>query len=167
MGAQVQELLRAKLREMVDEELDRIHKILLRKTSKDEITARQRQKMAKVSTLINNVNNTIKAMDSDSRRRNFQIDKSMFAERLKQDHMFDVTKELETLSGQKIQFLKHNFSQVKTQWKDTSETEMQSKLDYEDTRMSKFMAHLVAKEREKRNQEMSKNIKLLKAIKTT
>ena len=42
MGAQVQEILRARLREMVDEELDRVHKTLLRKTSKDEITSRQR-----------------------------------------------------------------------------------------------------------------------------
>ena len=57
--------------------------------------------MAKVSTLISKVDNALKAMDFDSRRRNFKIDKSMFAERLKQDHMSEVVKELENLSGQK------------------------------------------------------------------
>ena len=115
--------------------------------------------MAKVAALISKVNQTIKEMGAASRKASVRIDKRLLAERLKQDHMFDVMKELETLSGQKVQFLKHNFSQVKIKWKDSSEAEMYSKLDYEESRTSTFMARLVAKERQRRNQEMAKTIK--------
>ena len=87
----------------------------------EDISPRQRQKMAKVSVV---VNRAIKAMDQDRRKRNLSIDKGMFAERLKQDHMLDVVNELEGLSNQKIQFLKHNFNQVKNKWKDHSESEL-------------------------------------------
>lgn len=86
---------------MVDGEVDRIQRILLRKKENDELTYAQRKRMSGVSNLIKNVNTTIKAMDCDARKRNFKIDKSMIAERLKQDHMSLVVKELENLSGQK------------------------------------------------------------------
>lgn len=42
---------------------------------------------------------------------------------------------------------------------------MQSKMEYEVTRMSKYMNTMVSKDREKKNREMSKNIKMLKAQK--
>ena len=111
--------------------------------------------MAKVALLIQKVNKATKAMDADTRKRNFLTDKGMFAERLKMHHMFEVIQELEALSGQKVQVLRHNFSQAKTEWRDNSETEMLAKLDYEESRMSKFMSQLAAKERKKRNQAMT------------
>ena len=45
-GTNLQDLLRARLREMVDAEVDRVQRSLLRKTSKDEIPRSQRQKVA-------------------------------------------------------------------------------------------------------------------------
>ena len=66
--------------------------------------------------MIQKVSKAAKAMESDTRKRNFMADKGMFAERLKMDHMLEVIKELEALSGQKPQFLRHNFSQAKIEW---------------------------------------------------
>ena len=79
--------------------------------------------------------------------------------------MFDVLEELQLLHDQKIQFLNHNFSQVKSKWQDDSETELMSKLEYEKTRMSRYMYNMISKDREKKNQEMAQNIKMSKAMK--
>ena len=99
--------------------------------------------MANVSRLINVINRTLQDMDLDSRKVNFLIDRGVISERLKQDHMFDVIKELEYLSTQKIQFIEHNFEQVKAAWKTMSETEIQSKQEYEESRASRFLALLI------------------------
>ena len=87
----------------------------------------------------------------------------MFGERLQQDHLRQVIDELENLSSQKTQFLKHNFTQVKNRWRDVSEVEMRSKIEYESSRMNKFMQDLLSKQREKRNHEMAANVKMIKA----
>ena len=43
---------------------------------------------------------------------------------------------------------------------------MNSKVEYEASRLNKFMNDLLAREREKRNHEMAKNVKLIKAKNT-
>lgn len=40
---------------------------------------------------------TLKDLDLNSRERNFKIDKRVFAERMRQDYMFDVLEELQLL----------------------------------------------------------------------
>lgn len=52
-----------------------------------------------MSKLISVINGTLKDMDLDSSKLNFLIDRGIISERLKQDHMFDVIKELEHLSN--------------------------------------------------------------------
>ena len=123
--------------------------------------------MKQVSRLITHINHTLKEMELDSNKLNFSIDKDILSERLKSDHMKDVIRELEYLSSQKTQFIDHQFKKVKEGWNVISETEIQSKNEYEDGRTSKFMINLISKLRGKINQEMSKNIKLLKAAKTS
>ena len=124
-----------------------------------QISPKQKVRNEKVSEIMSSV----KQQESNIRYRNFKIDKQVFAERLKQDYMSDVLKELDHLKDQKIQFLDHHFKQVKTKWKNDSEIEMQSKLEYEQNRMSRYMYNMISKDREKKNLEMTKNIKMLKA----
>ena len=50
-------------------------------------------------------------------------------------------------------------------WRVASETEVQSKMDYDESRSSKFMVDLIQKQREKSNRQMSKNVKQLKHFK--
>ena len=90
-------------------------------------------------------------MELDSNKLNFSIDKDILSERLKSDHMKDVIRELEYLSSQKTQFIDHQFKKVKEGWNVISETEIQSKNEYEDGRTSKFMINLISKLRGKIN----------------
>ena len=63
-------------------------------------------------------------MELDSYKLNFSIDKGILSQRLKQDHMNDVIRELEYISVQKTQFIDHSFKQVKEGWNIVSETEI-------------------------------------------
>jgi hypothetical protein len=101
-GLKLQQMLTIKLKGMVEKEIERIEKTLLRKNDGDVITEHQKNRVAKVALLINNVNKTVNKADSNFKKRNFHVDKAILVERLKQDHMFDIIKELEKLQGQKV-----------------------------------------------------------------
>lgn len=151
-------MVRSKFRD-AEENIDYVSKFQQHIGQNTKLSPRGKRKIETIQDLMNKMG----TIDGNTRRRNFHIDKGIFNERLKQDHMFEVVDELMTLRDQKIQFLTHNFSQIKDKWKDNSEEEMQSKMEYERTRMSKYMHNMIAKDREKKNHEMSKNIKMLKA----
>ena len=91
-------MVRSKFKDQIHGEVDYVRKFTQHAGGKRENSPKGKRRMESIQKLMH----TIENMDSNSRRRNFHIDKGMFVERLKQDHMFEVVDELKTISDQKI-----------------------------------------------------------------
>ena len=59
----------------------------------------QKKKIAEVAKLINAINETLKEMQLNDEDLSLLIDRDIMSERLKQDHIKDVIRELEYLAG--------------------------------------------------------------------
>ena len=102
-----------------------------------------------VKNLLKQTNNILKNEQS-AKQKIKELDQQLLFEQLKQQKFFKVAFELNKLKDQKPEFLRQFFEQTKKMDESLSETEINSKVEYELSRLDHKLQNMLEKDRKKK-----------------
>lgn len=106
-----------------------------------------------VKHLLQNARQVLKS-DSSAKHRIAVIDRQIVEEQLKQKNFFHLTSEINKLKDQKPEYLRQFFEQAQQMDKSLSETEVDSKKDYDRSRLDKKLWAILEGDRRKKLQAL-------------
>ena len=94
--------------------------------------------------------NQIISSDKNYKLRILELDKKIIEEEIKQEQFFKIATELNKLKDQKPEFLKQFYDEYKQMETSLSETEINSKIEYEHSRLDTKLWAMLEKDRKKK-----------------
>ena len=122
-------------------------------------TQMHKKQIMKVGQLIKNTN---ELLVHNSEAQNLQVSKYMLGEKIRSEHMVEVSNELQYLKEIPLEYLRVYFDQIKIDMEQASENELQSKEHYERSRHDPILWRILEERRKARNARMAKDVLAMK-----
>ncbi len=113
----------------------------------------------KIGKLIKNTN---QILVHDPIKHSKDVNKYKLGERIRSDHFVNISDQLQYLKEIPLEYMKVYFDQIKIDMEQTSENELISKVEYEQSRHDPIVWRILEERRRARNARMTKDVLAMK-----